>query len=104
MTPSEVDYQALTQIAALWAVAIIFIYLVILILLRASNYYRIKRCPNCDGGLKRAQRTSGDRFVKNVSFGILPIKRYRCYTCYWEGVAMQIKDLKKTGVRSEETV
>jgi uncharacterized protein with PIN domain len=95
MSPSEIDYVAFSLLMLRWLSGFFIIYLVILILLRFSNYYRLSRCPNCAGELKRSQRNGADRLLKATSFGILPVKRYRCYTCYWEGQALDIRDTKK---------
>ena len=95
MSPSEIDYVAFSLLMLRWFAAFFAVYLVILVLLRFSNYYRLTRCPNCAGELKRSQRTASDRLLKTTSFGILPVKRYRCYTCYWEGQALDIKNARK---------
>ncbi len=93
MSPSEIDYKALLQVIGQWVSVVLGIYLLVLIILRVSGLYRIDRCPNCDGELKRAQRTTADRLLKSLSFNILSLKRYRCYMCYWEGPALQIREM-----------
>lgn len=94
MNPTEIDITAFLFLLLRWFVVFFIFYLVVLTVLRGSNYYRIKRCPNCSGELKRAQRNGGDKMVRTLSFGILPVKRYRCYTCYWEGRSFDIKSSK----------
>jgi hypothetical protein len=99
MSPSEVDYYAFTVLLLRWFAMLVAGYVIMVLLLRVSNYYRIRRCPNCKGDLKRAQRSGSDRFVTVLTLGIIPLKRYRCYTCYWEGRALEIKNAK---VRSKD--
>ncbi len=94
MGPSEVDYYAFTIMLLRWFGMLFAGYVILILMLRISNYYRIKRCPNCSGELKRAQRTGSDRFVTLTTLGIIPLKRYRCYTCYWEGRALEIKNTR----------
>ncbi|MBI1289059.1 MAG: hypothetical protein GC178_15945 [Flavobacteriales bacterium] len=103
MRPDEIDYVAFALLLLRWFAIIFVIYIIFIFLLRFSNYYKIKKCPNCSGELKRAQRTAGDRLLKTLTFGILPVKRYRCYTCYWEGQAFEIKDRKRSSAFKDET-
>jgi len=66
-------------------------YFVIILILRFSNYFRVSKCPTCGGKLSRHKRQSSDRWLISLSLGILPVRRYRCYSCYWEGQAFEIK-------------
>ncbi len=95
MSPSEIDYLAFSLLLFRYLLGILAVYIVILFVIRFSNYYRVSRCPNCAGELKRSQRMGSDRMINTISFGILPIKRYRCYTCYWEGQALDIRAQQK---------
>lgn len=97
MSPSDIDFVAFALLLLRWFAILFFLYIIFLFFLRFSNYYKIKRCPNCSGELKRSQRSSGDRLLKTLTLGILPVKRYRCYSCYWEGRAFDIKDKRKSG-------
>ena len=101
MSPTQVDYTALVRLFGQWMLIFFCVYILFMVIIRLSKYYRIKQCPNCSGELKRAQRTAGDRLTKTLSFGILPLKRYRCYTCYWEGPALDIGNQKKPDSNSE---
>ena len=98
MSASEIDYVAFFLLLSQYALGFLALYIVILLVLRFSNYYRVNNCPNCTGELKRSQRSSSDRMMSTISFGILPIKRYRCYTCYWEGQALDIRSQPKKDV------
>jgi hypothetical protein len=102
MSPSEIDYFAFAQLLLSWLAALFVGYVVLVLLLRVSNYYRLRRCPNCKGELKRSQRSGSDRLVTVLTLGIIPLKRYRCYTCYWEGRALEITKNTKGRSRSEE--
>lgn len=85
-----VDYGALTMIVAELSAMILTCYVIVLLVLRVTPYYRIKACPVCSGKLSRKKRASGDKWATILSFGLLPLKRYRCYACYWEGQAFEI--------------
>lgn len=102
MTPSEIDYFAFSLLLLRWLAIVFALYIIILLVFRVSNYYKIAKCPNCAGELKRSQRTASDRFLKTVSFGILPVKRYRCYTCYWEGQSLDVRGLKSKQSSTDE--
>jgi|GEM_PF-1282768 len=102
MTGGEVDFGALFQLIIRWLAILLGLYLIAIVFLRMSRLYRITRCPNCGGELKRANRTAGDRMLNTFSFTLLPVKRYRCYVCYWEGRAFDIKGrLKKASSETE---
>lgn len=103
MGSGEIDLGAFAFLMLRWFVILFLLYIISLFLLRFSSYYKIRRCPNCSGDLKRAQRSAGDKFVKSVSFGILPVKRYRCYTCYWEGRAFDIPNKQKSKSLADES-
>ncbi|MFM1876347.1 MAG: hypothetical protein RL266_2084, partial [Bacteroidota bacterium] len=92
MTPTDIDYAAFAFMLLRWTAILFVVFIVVVIGLRLSNYYKIRRCPNCGGELKRSQRSAGDKLIESITLGILPLKRYRCYTCYWEGRALSIKN------------
>jgi len=98
MSPSEVDYFAFSLLLLRWFAMAFVVYLIVVVILRFSNFYRINRCPNCGGEIKRTSRGASERFTKTFSLGILDLKRYRCYTCYWEGSALPIKKKSQTVV------
>jgi hypothetical protein len=95
MSVSEIDYLAFFLLLLKYLLQFVALYVIILLVLRMSKYYKISNCPNCAGELKRSQRKGSDRLINSLSFGILPIKRYRCYTCYWEGQALEVKTQDK---------
>jgi len=101
MSASEIDFAALSVLLLQWFAVMFGVYVMFLVVLRMSNYYKLKHCPNCSGQLKRSQRKAGDRFLKTTSLNILPVKRYRCYTCYWEGPALEIREKKKKNHATE---
>lgn len=85
-----VDSVALLTIIAKYVGIVLGIYVLILLMLRFSKYFRITLCPVCNGKLSRHKRTVAEKRLTRYSFGILPVKRYRCYSCYWEGQAFEI--------------
>lgn len=91
MILAEVDIFGAVMFFGRQLLVIVAIYFVIIFLLRMSGYYRLKGCPECGNDLKRSQRTLSDKLLTRFSVGILPLKRYRCYSCYWEGAAFEIK-------------
>ena len=95
MSVSEIDYLAFFLLLSKYLLGFLALYVAILLLLRMSKYYKVSTCPNCAGELKRSQRKGSDRLINSISFGILPIKRYRCYTCYWEGQALEFQSQNK---------
>ena len=104
MSASEIDYVAFFLLLSKYLLGFLAVYIVILLVLRMSKYYKVSNCPNCAGELKRSQRSASDRLINNISFGILPIKRYRCYTCYWEGQALEIRAQKQRSESEEQDV
>jgi uncharacterized protein with PIN domain len=85
-----VDSTALYMIILRYVVIILAVYVIGLLVLRMSKYYRLTRCPVCGEKLSRHRRTAAEKRVARYSFGLLPVKRYRCYSCYWEGQAFEI--------------
>lgn len=85
-----VDYVSLLKAFGIQTSVILGIYVTLLLLLRFSKFYRLTRCPECNSPLKRKKRNSIDKWVPIFTLGILPVRRYRCYACYWEGQAFQI--------------
>lgn len=88
--------------AAKQIVILIAIYFVVILLIRVSGYYKLNKCPECGHKLKRSSRSSTEHFAKKFSFGILPLKRYRCYSCYWEGAAFQIPKSESDDTNPDE--
>jgi len=88
------DFDFILQMLGKSSLILLCAYVVILIILRQSRYYRLQKCPKCEGRLSRHRRTKRDRWTRRLSLGILPVKRYRCYSCYWEGQAFNIKDAR----------
>lgn len=101
MSIIDIDFNALFLQILKGAAVLFVLYIFVLIALRLSNYYKITQCPDCGGRLKRSHRSSSDRIIRTFSFGILPIKRYRCYTCYWEGAALVFKQSKQSNTLAE---
>ncbi len=100
MSPSEIDYYAFSMLLLRWLGMFFLGYLAIMIVLRLSKFYKVDRCPNCGGEIKRSSRGASEKLTKLFSLSILDLKRYRCYTCYWEGSALPVKSNK----RGQETV
>lgn len=94
MTPTDIDYAAFGMLLLKWLGSAAVLGFIVILILRFSNYYRIERCPNCGSEVKRTSRGSTERMLKFWTFSILDLKRYRCYTCYWEGSALPIKNNK----------
>jgi uncharacterized protein with PIN domain len=92
-----VDYVSLLKAFGIQATVILGIYVTLLLLLRFSKFYRLARCPECNSLLKRKKRNSIDKWVPIFTLGILPVRRYRCYACYWEGQAFLIPTEPKKG-------
>lgn len=92
MDSSSVDYVALIFVTFRYVGAILLGYIILLVILRLSNFYRLSACPSCGNRLKRSKRKKPDRLLRLWSLGILDVKRYRCYACYWEGQAFGIKN------------
>ncbi len=91
------------MLLAQWLATFFVLYILLMIGLRVSSLYKFSQCPNCGGELKRSQRKGPDKMINSLSLGILPVKRYRCYTCYWEGLAFAIpKDRKNSEIDSVE--
>lgn len=86
------DLEFILEMLGKSSLVAVSVYLVFLLVLRQSKYYRLSKCPKCGGRLSRHRRSGLDRWTRRLSFGILPVKRYRCYRCYWEGQAFNIKD------------
>jgi len=84
------DLNALVSNVAIYVVAVLLAYVMVFVLLRSSNYYRLKKCPVCAQKLSRQRRTGKEKWLNRISLGILSVKRYRCYSCYWEGQAFEI--------------
>ena len=91
MLLTSIDLIDVAIFAGKQVLIVIALYLGVILVIRASGYYKLKKCPECGGKLKRASRGSSERMTKSFSFGLLPLKRYRCYSCYWEGAAFEIK-------------
>lgn len=84
-----VDYTALAFAAFKWLFAILGFFILIVIIIRLSGVLNLTVCPDCGGKLKRSKRTSQDKKVMFLGLGLLPIKRYRCYVCHWDGVGLR---------------
>ncbi|MCF8257084.1 MAG: hypothetical protein K9J06_06000 [Flavobacteriales bacterium] len=84
------DIAAIMKNAGFLLAAALLVYVVVLLLLRYSKYYRLVNCPVCGQKLSRHKRKGTEKWITGLSLGILPVKRYRCYGCYWEGQAFEI--------------
>ncbi|MFT4524310.1 MAG: hypothetical protein ACI85F_000451 [Bacteroidia bacterium] len=87
---ATIDFLDVAFFVVRQLLVITIIYVVIILVIRVSGYYELNKCPECGHRLKRSSRSSTEHLAKRFSFGILPLKRYRCYSCYWEGAAFQI--------------
>jgi len=88
MDIKSLDYLVLFVKPLSWLTALIVLYLITLILSMTSGILNRHSCPNCGKKIKRSKRKRNDKIIEKVSFGILPVKRYRCYACYWEGIGL----------------
>ncbi|MEO8149910.1 MAG: hypothetical protein ABI723_19885 [Bacteroidia bacterium] len=52
------------------------------------------QCPRCNNYTFRIKRKTSDRLFDAVTLGILAIKRYKCFYCYWEGRVSRNHELK----------
>jgi uncharacterized protein with PIN domain len=91
-----VDYTALLFALLKWVLAILSFLILIAIVVRLSGVLNLTVCPSCGEKLKRAKRKSQDKRVRLLALGLLPIKRYRCYACYWDGIGFRVFDKEKT--------
>ena len=89
MDIESVDYVVLFVKPLPWLATLIVLYLITLILIRTSGILNRHSCPNCGKKIKRSKRRRNDKILKKVSLGILPVKRFRCYGCYWDGVGFR---------------
>lgn len=92
-----VDYVSLLKAVGIQTVVILSIYIILLLFLRWSKFYRLTTCPECNSRLRRKKRNSIDKWVPIFTLGILPVKRYRCYACYWEGQSFKLPTDPKKG-------
>ena len=50
---------------------------------KAESKLRVEyTCPKCKRDLERINRTVIDKVIGIV----VPIRRYKCYGCFWEGI------------------
>lgn len=84
------DVNAFFSNVAACVFAVLLVYVSVFVLLRISKYYRLTKCPVCAQKLSRQRRTGKEKWINRLSLGILSVKRYRCYSCYWEGQAFEI--------------
>ncbi len=64
---------------------IVIIYLM-LIAFRLNGVFKKSDCPKCYAELKRKPKTLSDRILVILCLGILPLRRYECEVCKWEGM------------------
>lgn len=91
MDVNAIDYAALVIIGIKWLASVLGIYMLILLAIRFSGLLTVTVCPKCMSQLRRTKRRSVDKTIGKVSLGILPVKRYRCPKCYWNGVGLDHK-------------
>lgn len=72
-------YDHLINVAIVWVI--------LLVVFRFSNFFKLKACPSCGGELKRSRKDNWEKYITIGSIGLLPIKTYRCYKCNWKGHA-----------------
>lgn len=99
MDMETVDYAALLIKPLRWLAMLFALYVIAVVFIRLSGVLNRPSCPNCGKKLKRSKRRRKDKILKNVSFGILSVKRFRCYTCYWEGIGF--RNDEKVGSENE---
>lgn len=74
----ESDFVILILIIGAIYIGIFFI--------RITGLFKKRNCPSCSGKLNRKQRTPLDKLLAIVTLKILPLRRYRCVRCGWEGL------------------
>lgn len=42
-------------------------------------------CPRCNNYSFRIMRKTSDRIIDVATLGLLSVKRFKCFYCYWEG-------------------
>lgn len=87
-----VDYAALVFAFLKWVFAILGLLFLIAIAIRLSGVLNLTVCPDCGKKLKRSKRRSNDKKLRLLALGLLPVKRYRCYSCYWDGIGFRVLD------------
>jgi len=70
------------------------LHLSIVLIIRFSGVLKITVCPDCGKKVSRLKRKSNDKTITRLSLGILPVKRYRCFICYWQGIGLPDKSIK----------
>lgn len=79
----------------LLAVLIATVYGVI-VLVRVFGIMRKTECPECGHKVTRKKREAGDYILKMLTLFIIPIRRYKCVHCGWEGLRWNVeKRIKK---------
>lgn len=87
-----VDYTALAFAFLKWVIAILGFLFSIAIVIRLSGVLNLTTCPDCGEKLKRSKRRTNDKTLQLMALGLLPVKRYRCYACYWDGIGFRVFD------------
>gem|GEM_PF-1310049 len=57
-----------------------------LFILRWLRFLKKRTCPSCSGKLSRKKRKPFDKLLVLLILNILPLKRYKCVHCGWEGL------------------
>lgn len=69
-----------------YLLVVLIIFYITLIALRINGVLKKDYCPKCGGNIKRISKKLPDRLYAAATLGILPLRRYKCEVCFWEGL------------------
>ena len=62
------------------------IYIIALFAMRFLKVLKKRICPTCSGKITRRRKNFLDKILVALTFYILPLRRYKCIHCGWEGL------------------
>ncbi|HXH17840.1 MAG TPA: hypothetical protein VNJ07_02065, partial [Chitinophagales bacterium] len=74
------------------------IFYLLLFIMRMVGVLKKRNCPSCSGKLSRKPRTLFDKLLVVLTLNILPLRRYKCIHCGWEGLRWSGKKYKTRDV------
>ena len=95
------DYSPLILKLLKWGGLILGFQLVVAAAIRLSGVFTLTVCPKCESKLKRSKGKRKERNIRLFGLGLLPVRRYRCYTCYWEDVGIKLNEQEPTSKSAE---
>ena len=69
------------------------LHILVMLIIRFSGILKITVCPECGKKVSRLKRKPNDKTILRLSLGILSVKRYRCFSCYWQGIGFPDKSI-----------